>query len=77
MMPDNCPFCDTDSDRVWLENDIGFALWGAFPITERARIPVHGKPGHTQDHPHAVCVSYYGKAQQAYAPDAPPRADDA
>ena len=34
MMPDNCPFCEPDSNRVWLENDVGIVLWDAFPVTE-------------------------------------------
>ena len=33
-MPDNCPFCEPDTERVWLENDCGLVLWDAFPLTE-------------------------------------------
>jgi diadenosine tetraphosphate (Ap4A) HIT family hydrolase len=33
-MPDKCPFCEPDGDRVWLENDIGMVVWDAFPVTE-------------------------------------------
>lgn len=33
-MPDNCPFCEPDADRIWLENDVGIALWDAFPVTQ-------------------------------------------
>ena len=32
-MPEQCPFCEPDADRVWLENDIGIAVWDAFPVT--------------------------------------------
>ena len=28
-MPDKCPFCEPDADRVWLKNDIVYALIGA------------------------------------------------
>ena len=34
MMSDDCPFCDPDSDQVWLENDIGMAMWDVFPVSE-------------------------------------------
>jgi len=33
-MTDRCPFCEPDADRVWLENEIGMAMWDAFPVTE-------------------------------------------
>ena len=33
-MSDRCPFCEPDADRVWLENEIGLAMWDAFPVTE-------------------------------------------
>ena len=33
-MPDQCPFCEPDADRVWLESEVGFVLWDAFPVTE-------------------------------------------
>ena len=32
-MPDNCPFCNPDLDRVWFENEIGTVLWDAFPVS--------------------------------------------
>jgi diadenosine tetraphosphate (Ap4A) HIT family hydrolase len=34
MMPDKCPFCEPDAERVWLENDIGIVLWDAFPVAQ-------------------------------------------
>lgn len=33
-MPDNCPFCPPDEDRVWLDDERGWVLWDAFPVTE-------------------------------------------
>ena len=33
-MPDRCPFCGPDSERIWMENAIGLVLWDAFPVTE-------------------------------------------
>jgi len=33
-MPEKCPFCEPDADRVWLENDIGMVMWDAHPVTE-------------------------------------------
>jgi diadenosine tetraphosphate (Ap4A) HIT family hydrolase len=32
-MPEKCPFCEPDEDRVWLENSVGLVLWDAFPVT--------------------------------------------
>jgi len=29
-----CPFCELDTERIWMENDIGIVLWDAFPITK-------------------------------------------
>jgi len=31
---DQCPFCDLDSDRIWLENEFGRAVWDGFPISK-------------------------------------------
>lgn len=28
-----CVFCSPQKDRVFLENDLGLALWDAFPVT--------------------------------------------
>ena len=33
-MPENCPFCEPDKDRIWVEDDTGFILWDAFPVSE-------------------------------------------
>ena len=33
-MPDDCPFCKPDAHRIWQENDCGFLIWDAFPVTE-------------------------------------------
>jgi diadenosine tetraphosphate (Ap4A) HIT family hydrolase len=33
-MPEECPFCEPDESRLWLENSIGVVLWDAFPVTE-------------------------------------------
>ncbi len=30
-----CVFCVPQAERVFLENELGFALWDAFPVTER------------------------------------------
>lgn len=29
-----CPFCNLDASCVPLENEVGIALWDAFPVTE-------------------------------------------
>jgi diadenosine tetraphosphate (Ap4A) HIT family hydrolase len=34
FMPDSCPFCDLEPDKNLLENEVGIALWDAFPVTE-------------------------------------------
>lgn len=33
-MPDKCPFCEPDADRVWLENEDGIVLWDAYPVAQ-------------------------------------------
>jgi len=32
---DRCVFCVPQAERVFVENDLAFALWDAFPVTER------------------------------------------
>ena len=34
MMPNQCPFCNPDPDRVWMENEVGTVLWEAFPVSK-------------------------------------------
>ena len=29
-----CPFCDLDSDNIWLEGEHGRAIWDGFPISK-------------------------------------------
>ena len=31
-MPDKCPFCNPDLDRVWFESENGAVIWDAFPL---------------------------------------------
>ena len=33
-MPDRCPFCEPDAQRIWMDNAIGVVLWCAFPVTQ-------------------------------------------
>jgi diadenosine tetraphosphate (Ap4A) HIT family hydrolase len=33
-MPDTCPFCEPDAQRIWMENALGLVLWDAFPVTD-------------------------------------------
>ena len=33
-MIDACPFYDPDEERVWLDDEIGFVLWDAFPVSD-------------------------------------------
>jgi diadenosine tetraphosphate (Ap4A) HIT family hydrolase len=33
-MPNPCPFCDIDSSRIQLENEVAFAILDAFPVSE-------------------------------------------
>lgn len=33
-MPDTCPFCQPDAQRVWMDNATGVVLWCAFPVTQ-------------------------------------------
>ena len=42
-MPDRCPFCEPDSERIWMENAIGLVLWDAFPVTEGHTLVVSRK----------------------------------
>lgn len=32
--PDNCPFCQPDSQTIWFEDESGLVLRDAFPISE-------------------------------------------
>ena len=56
-MPDNCPFCKPDTDRVWVENEIGIVLWDAFPVTQ----------GHTLVVPRQHIASLYQLPPDAQA----------
>jgi len=31
---DECPFCNPDSERLWIENEIAIVLWDAFPVSK-------------------------------------------
>jgi diadenosine tetraphosphate (Ap4A) HIT family hydrolase len=33
-MVEGCPFCEIDRERLWLDNEVGFALWDAYPVSE-------------------------------------------
>ena len=33
-MTDTCPFCKPDSERIWFEDDSGFVLRDAYPISQ-------------------------------------------
>lgn len=56
-MPTTCPFCGPDTAQSVLENELGYALWDAFPVTE----------GHTLVIPrqHVVSLFDLSAAQQA------------
>jgi diadenosine tetraphosphate (Ap4A) HIT family hydrolase len=56
-MPETCPFCELDEDRVWLENDTAIVLWDAFPLTE----------GHTLVVPRQHVASLYELPADAQA----------
>ncbi|MBM4128250.1 MAG: HIT domain-containing protein [Nitrospira sp.] len=45
---DRCVFCVPQSERVFVENDLAFALWDAFPVTERHALIVSRR--HVQDY---------------------------
>jgi ATP adenylyltransferase len=32
--PPNCPFCNADDSRVFLRQELVFALWDGFPVSE-------------------------------------------
>ena len=34
QMPETCPFCSPDRQRIWFEGQTGVVLWDAFPISE-------------------------------------------
>ena len=48
-MPDNCPFCEAGTDRIWMEIAIGMALWDAYPVAK----------GHTLVVPRKHVISIY------------------
>ena len=56
-MPDKCPFCEPDADRVWLETEFGMAIWDAFPVTD----------GHTLVVPRQHVASIYELSADAQA----------
>jgi len=56
-MPDQCPFCEPDGDRVWLDDEIGMVMWDAFPVTE----------GHTLVVPRQHVASIYELPADAQA----------
>lgn len=33
-MAEECPFCNVDASRILMENEVGFALADAFPVTQ-------------------------------------------
>jgi len=33
-MTDTCPFCKPDSERIWFEDESGFVLRDAYPISQ-------------------------------------------
>ena len=33
-MPDTCPLCQLDKEQMWFEDQAGFVLWDAFPISD-------------------------------------------
>ena len=45
---DECLFCIPQEGRVFLENDLAFALWDAFPVTELHTLIVPRR--HAQDY---------------------------
>ena len=34
MFPSACIFCNPDQQRVFLANELAYAIWDAFPVTE-------------------------------------------
>jgi diadenosine tetraphosphate (Ap4A) HIT family hydrolase len=49
-MPDGCPFCVINSDRIWLEDAVGVVLYDAYPVSK----------GHTLVVPKNHVASIYG-----------------
>jgi len=45
---DRCVFCVPQAERVFVENDLAFALWDAFPVTERHALILPRR--HVQDY---------------------------
>jgi diadenosine tetraphosphate (Ap4A) HIT family hydrolase len=33
-MAEDCPFCEIDRERIWLDNEVGIALWDVYPVSE-------------------------------------------
>jgi diadenosine tetraphosphate (Ap4A) HIT family hydrolase len=44
----DCPFCNPPGDRVFLGNDLAYALWDAFPVTRLHSLVVPRR--HAQDY---------------------------
>ena len=33
-MPDTCPFCQPHSESIWFDDQFGFVLWDAYPVSK-------------------------------------------
>lgn len=44
----DCIFCDPEEERVFLRNDLTYALWDAFPVTGRHALIIPAR--HAQDY---------------------------
>jgi diadenosine tetraphosphate (Ap4A) HIT family hydrolase len=33
-MAEDCPFCEIDRERIWLDNEVGIALWDVYPVSQ-------------------------------------------
>ena len=33
-MPTKCPFCEPSTESIWFDDQIGFVLWDAFPVSK-------------------------------------------
>jgi diadenosine tetraphosphate (Ap4A) HIT family hydrolase len=56
-MAEDCPFCEIDSSRIWLDNAIGIVIRDAYPVSEghalvvprRHAASIYDLPSHNQD----------------------------
>lgn len=48
MIASRCIFCNPEKERVFLRNDLAYALWDGFPVTPKHSLVIPGR--HAKDY---------------------------